>query len=344
MDDSSSKRDSSIPRDLDRTRFGPGATVTGSAGSYKIDRIIGSGAAAHVASARNVETDDRVAIKCLRPEALAYPEVADRFAREGRAVARLRGEHVAHVLDVGEIDDQVPFLVLEYLEGEDLETHLATRRTLPIDEAVSYAIQVCWALEEAHGLGIVHRDVKPANLFLAVQPDGSRVLKVLDFGVSKVLDGVETSLTKHSTLLGTAAYMSPEQLRSSKDVDAQTDVWAVGATLYELLVGTPPFTGATVHEVMEKLATNRRELVRKARPDVPEALERVVDRALARDRKDRHATIRELADALAPFAPAPEPPAPAEPLEAPSSTTLSLIGALVFLAAAVALALAAALR
>ena len=290
-------------------RFGPGITVEGSSGRYRIDRVIGSGAAAVIASARAVGTDQMVAIKCLRSEVRVYPNIAERFAREARAVARLRGKHVAHVLDIGEIEGGLPFMVMEYLEGCDLEEYLRDSGPLPVGEAVGYIVEACSALEEAHALGIIHRDVKPANLFLAEQ-GGRRILKVLDFGVSKVLDEIDTSLTKSSTLLGTASYMSPEQLRSSKNVDARTDVWALGATLFELLVGAPPFAAASMHELMEKLACNDRALVRTSRPEVPLGLEKVIDRALSRDRDQRYATIAELARDLASFAPPPDERAP----------------------------------
>ncbi|HMA95974.1 MAG TPA: serine/threonine-protein kinase, partial [Polyangiaceae bacterium] len=224
--------------------FQPGSVLVG---KYRVVRVIGQGGMGVVVAAIHIELDTPVAIKFLLPEARNEPEVVARFAREARAAAQIKSEYVARTFDVGRLDNGSPFIVMEYLDGIDLAKRIADMGPLPIFDAVSIALQVCDALREAHALGIVHRDLKPANLFLAQRRDGSEVVKLLDFGISKLtLPGTGTagsSMTRTSSMMGSPFYMSPEQLISPKDVDPRSDIWALGATLYESLAGSPPFAG-----------------------------------------------------------------------------------------------------
>ncbi|HEX4352856.1 MAG TPA: serine/threonine-protein kinase, partial [Polyangiales bacterium] len=224
------------------------------AGKYVVERVIGEGGMGVVLAARHLELDQRVAIKFLLPEIAETGMAAERFRREARAAARIRGQHVCRVLDVGTLETGIPFMVMEYLEGRDLASELEDRGRMPVEEAVGYVLQACEALAEAHANGVIHRDLKPANLFLEACADGSRRLKVLDFGVSKSLiegtAGRQAALTKTSSLVGSPLYMSPEQLDSARDVDARTDIWALGVVLYELIAGHTPFNGDTIPQLV----------------------------------------------------------------------------------------------
>ncbi|HEV7557208.1 MAG TPA: serine/threonine-protein kinase, partial [Kofleriaceae bacterium] len=212
------------------------------AGKYRIDRILGRGGMGIVASAAHVHLHNKVALKFLEPSFVADAKVVERFVREARAVAGLRGEHVCRVTDVGALDNGTPFIVMELLEGTDLARLLKTG-PVPVQRACSYVLQACVGVAEAHALDIVHRDLKPANLFLTHRPDGTPLVKVLDFGIAKAptTNGDDFSLTQTAGVLGSPGYMSPEQLRSSHDVDRRTDIWSLGVILYELVSGHPPF-------------------------------------------------------------------------------------------------------
>jgi serine/threonine-protein kinase len=227
-----------------------------------------------------------------------------RFAREARAAVKIKSEHVARVTDVGTLETGAPYMVMEYLEGQDLSALLA-RGPLPVEQAVDYLLQACEAIAEAHALGIVHRDLKPANLFLARLPGGIQSVKVLDFGISKLtgLSGSsgQDSATRTKALLGSPLYMSPEQMQSSKDVDARSDIWALGVILYELIAGASPFTADTMPELILKIMSTAPVPLRSVRSDVPEGVEAAVMRCLAKDRLQRFQTVGELAGALAAF-------------------------------------------
>lgn len=280
-----------------------GATV---AEKYVIERVIGKGGMGVVVAARHVELDQRVAIKFLLPEIAEHPTAAKRFRREARAAARLRGDHACRVLDVSSLENGIPYMVMEYLEGCDLSTELARRKRLPSSEAVDYMLQACDALAEAHASGIVHRDLKPSNLFLAMRADCSRKLKVLDFGVSKFLtdsDAGHMGLTHTASFIGSPLYMSPEQLASSKDVDARTDIWALGAVLYELIAGRSPFLADTVPQLVDVLLRTQPPSFDSLGVRAPDGLEQVVLLALAKQREQRYASVLDFARALAPFAP-----------------------------------------
>ncbi len=276
-------------------------------GKYRIDRILGTGGMGAIVAARHLQLDELVAIKFLLPEALANEEAVARFAREARAAVKIKSEHVVHVTDVGTLETGAPYMVMEYLEGCDLAAWLRDKGPLPIEQAVEFVLQACEAIAEAHGLGIVHRDLKPSNLFCIRRSDGLHSIKVLDFGISKVLglrDSVpELSMTKTSAVIGSPLYMSPEQLRSSRDVDARTDIWAIGIILYELLVGAAPFLGQNLPEICMKIGTERAPSIRATRSEAPAALDAVIVRCLEKSRENRYPNVAELAQALSEFGP-----------------------------------------
>jgi serine/threonine protein kinase len=273
---------------------------------YIVESIIGEGGMGLVVAARHVELDQRVAIKLLLPVIAQQGTAAERFRREARSAARIRSDHVCRVLDVGTLPTGVPYLVMEYLEGGDLATELERRTRLPVLEAIEYVLQACEGLAEAHAVGIVHRDLKPANLYLAKRSDGSRRVKLLDFGVSKALDdsGADMhKLTQTSTLVGSPLYMSPEQLSSSRDVDVRTDIWALGAVLYELLIGKPPFTGGNIPQLVHSVVNEPHPSAEQQDHSLPRGIDAVITRALAKRRDERYPSIAEFASDLAPFAP-----------------------------------------
>ncbi|MFT3923680.1 MAG: protein kinase [Myxococcales bacterium] len=288
----------------------PVATGQIIANKYVVERVLGEGGMGVVIAAWHTGLDQRVAIKLLLRERLQHDESAiERFQREARAAARIRSQHVCRVLDTGALDDGTPFLVMEYLEGMDLADELAQRGKLPAVEAVRIVREACEALSEAHGCGIVHRDLKPANLFMVQRPDGGRLLKVLDFGVSKSLSSSGTphrTLTKTASLVGSPIYMSPEQLNSSRDVDGRTDIWALGIILYELLTGRTPFYGETIPQLVTAVLTTEAEPLSSLGLNLPVGLEGIVMRALKKSRDERYASAQEFSQALLPFAPTPQ--------------------------------------
>ncbi|MFZ5896537.1 MAG: serine/threonine protein kinase [Myxococcota bacterium] len=275
------------------------------AGRYRIVRVLGAGGMGVVVAARHQDLDTLVAIKMLRPEVLSNRDVVARFAAEAKAAVRIKSEHVARVTDVGALPDGAPYMVMEYLEGSDLAALVEQSGPLPIEDAVDYVLQACEALTEAHCLGIVHRDLKPGNLFLTRRADGSEIVKVLDFGISKSADGAgaSASLTGTGAILGSPTYMSPEQLSSSKTVDRRTDIWALGVILHQIISGQLPFRADTLPELFMAIVQNQPPPLRSLRPDVPPGLAAVVLRCLEKDRTRRFENVGELAVALAPFAP-----------------------------------------
>jgi eukaryotic-like serine/threonine-protein kinase len=270
------------------------------AGKYAIVRVLGEGGMGVVFEATHVRLQQRVAVKMLLPEMVAEEVIVTRFEREARAAAQLRGRHVASVTDVDVTSDGLPYMVMELLEGHDLQTELEQRGRLPVEYAVDYVLQACAAMVEAHGLGIVHRDLKPSNLFVEREGDQC-VVKVLDFGISKVESEAGVKLTTAETVMGTALYMSPEQVRSSRSVDARSDIWSLGVILYELLSGQPPWLG-TVTQLAAAIVTEDPPELR-GHCDVPEGLAAIVHRCLRRDVNERFSDVVELALALAPYAP-----------------------------------------
>ena len=273
---------------------------------YAIESVLGAGGMGVVARARHLVLGTAVVVKLLRaPD--AEEESVRRFLREARAGAALDSEHIVRVLDAGLFAGR-PYLVLEHLDGRDLAQELAARGALPLEEAVSHVLQVCEALATAHAGGIVHRDIKPANLFLTRSADGSPLVKVLDFGIAKAAadSGIATldaGLTHTSAIMGSPRYMSPEQLEHTAAVDARTDVWSLGAVLYELCAGRPAFDAPTLAAVATAILTRPPTPLVELRPDVPEGLARVISRCMEKDREARVPSVAELARALVPYAP-----------------------------------------
>ena len=279
----------------------PGAML---AGKYRIERVIGQGGMGVVVQAHHLSLDEKVAIKLLLPGALGNPSAVERFAREARAASKIKSEHVARVIDVGELDTGSPYMVMEYLEGRDLSSLLTERGAIAVDLAVLYVLQACEALAEAHSLGIVHRDIKPANLFLANRPSGPPAIKVLDFGISKsTLSTEHANLTKTTAVMGSPLYMSPEQMQSSKNVDARSDIWSLGIVLYELVTGQVPFQADTLPELVLAVVQREPPALETMQSNLPADFSAVVRRCLAKDPSVRYASVGELAADLARFGP-----------------------------------------
>ena len=298
------------------------------AGKFQIERVLGEGGMGYVVAARHLQLGQMVALKFMREDVLT-DEYRSRFLREARNTVRLKSKHVSRVLDVGALDGGTPYMVMEYLEGTDLSALLQKRGPFPPAEACEYIIQACEAIAEAHGHGIVHRDLKPANLFLTRGSGGEPVVKVLDFGVSKVLElgvddtspggrrgHIDSVVTKATDLLGSPSYMSPEQVVSARDADALSDVWSLGIILFRLISGKAPFTGNSLGDLIQNIIHGPMPNLRDLRPDLPEGLEHVLFRCLERD-KTRRPDVIELARLLAPYA---------GPNVAPSLERIAILG------------------
>lgn len=269
------------------------------AGKYRVEQRLGEGGMGVVISARHLELGTPFAIKLLR----AKDSDKNRFLREAQAASQIESEHVARVLDVGRLENGRPFIVMEHLRGSDLSQRLAEVGRLPLAIAVAYILQACAALAETHALGIVHRDIKPSNLFLVRRRDGSEIVKVLDFGISKLTRSLgEASLsrtaTAESTVMGSVAYMAPELLQSSARADARSDIWSLGVVLFELVTGTKPFDGDSAVAVAARIAASPPNALRTVVPDAPRALEAVIERCLAKDPDARFPNIAALVGAL----------------------------------------------
>lgn len=273
-------------------------------GKYRLVREIAAGAMGRVLEAEHLLLERSVAIKLVAstPDA----RTRRRMMQEARSAQQLSNEHVVRVFDVGLFGDH-PFIVMELLKGCDLATLLAERGPLPVEDAVDYVLQACVGMAEAHATGVIHRDLKPSNLFLSRNAAGKNLIKIVDFGISKV---GESSALEHATgertadgsLLGSPYYMSPEQLRNATRVDARTDVWALGVTLFQLLSGTFPFEGETVNEVSASIFTEPPRDLCALSPQVPQSLRQVIARALAKRPEERIPSVSALAAELAPFA------------------------------------------
>jgi eukaryotic-like serine/threonine-protein kinase len=274
------------------------------ADKYRVEEILGQGGMGIVVAAWHLELEQRVAVKFLLPEYAENKEAAERFRREARAAVKIQSEHVARVVDVGTMPGGIPYMVMEFLSGHDLATELERSGKFSIDQAVDSVFQTCLAIAEAHSKGVIHRDLKPANLFLTSRADGSRLVKVLDFGISKSIQGgsmPEMALTRTSIMVGSPLYMSPEQLESSKQADERSDIWSLGVILFELLTGTLPFTGDSLPQLVRSVLTGKYARAKELRTDVPDRLSQVIDRCLEIDKEKRIRNIADLADALAPF-------------------------------------------
>jgi serine/threonine protein kinase len=266
---------------------------------YRIERVLGRGGMGVVFLARNLQLGQRVAIKFLVNEPTRA--LTTRLLMEARAAARLRSDHVVRVFDVAETETGAPYVVMEYLEGQCLAEVLRRTPDLPVPRVVGWVLEVCEGLALAHHHAIVHRDLKPANLFLERCPNGSSRIKILDFGVAKLLREAGLSHTTHP--VGSPSYMAPEQLANAPDMDARTDIWAVGIVLYELLTGKTPFQAGSILELAIKLRDMAHVPARVLRPGLPKALSEAIDVCLEKQRENRWASVAELAAALGPFGP-----------------------------------------
>jgi serine/threonine protein kinase len=269
------------------------------AGKYRVDKILGIGGMGMVVQAINLDLDQKVALKFMLPQALESPEASARFLREARAAGKLTGEHICRVMDVGKFPGGAPYIVMEYMEGYDLMTLLKRRGPLPISEAVDYILQACEGMAEAHALGIVHRDLKPDNLFLATRADHTKIIKVLDFGISKA--AVTGLATKTGDVLGSPAYMAPEQMQATKDVDARADIWSLGVVLHQLLCGKMAFTGDTLPQLCMAVMHEPVKHLTTLRADIPPPLADAVMKCLDKERDGRYRDVSEFAQAIAPF-------------------------------------------
>ncbi|MCC6746565.1 MAG: protein kinase [Deltaproteobacteria bacterium] len=278
--------------------------------TYRVERLVGEGGMGTVYEASHLRVRRRFAVKVLAPAISSNPEAVARFRREAEITSELGHPNIVEVLDFNHTEDGTPYLVMEYLDGEDLASYLLRRGALALDEAVAIFSQAASALEAAHRRGVVHRDLKPPNLFLCQSADGgpSR-LKILDFGISKVL-GSASVLTGSEVVLGTPSYMAPEQAEGrSAEVDHRTDVFAMGAILYEMLTGRPPFVGESTLAVLYNVVHGQAPPLSTQRPDLAEAVGHVIDRALSKSPARRFGSMREMADALASAAAQPRPTA-----------------------------------
>jgi serine/threonine-protein kinase len=266
------------------------------AGKYRLERELASGGMGAVWVARHLQLDAPVALKFMSPALPDSAAARARFAREARAAARLRGPHVVQVLDHG-VDGDIPYIVMELLEGEHLGERLKRERRLSLCATADIATQVGKALGRAHRAGIVHRDLKPANVFLG-QLDDEVIVKLLDFGIHKVIGPRDAETTGSDVLMGSPQYMSPEQARGSKNVDHRADLWSLGAILYRALTGVPAFDGVSAVDVIVQICTSAVPVASRAAPDLPPDLDAFFFRALARDPDRRFASALEMTDAF----------------------------------------------
>jgi serine/threonine-protein kinase len=271
---------------------------------YRVDRLVGAGGMGIVMAAHDVMLDRSVAVKFLHGLNSSTEEANSRFKREARAMAKLHSEHVVHVLDVGTLPSGEPYMVMEYLEGIDLAQLVKQRGFLPVTDAVDYILSACEAVAEAHVQGIIHRDLKPSNLYLAKRRDGTSTLKLLDFGIAKIATDTSEyaqSFTTTTALLGSPVYMSPEQLQCSRDADVRADIWSLGAIVYRLVSGRPPFAATTMPQLCTLIMTTSPQPLTQLVADLPPGLDAAVLRCLEKNPDDRFENVAELARALAPF-------------------------------------------
>jgi serine/threonine-protein kinase len=275
-------------------------------GKYKIEKILGEGGMGAVARATHVVLGGTLALKFMNPQFMTFPGAVERFVNEGRASKAIKSDHVLPVTDVGLLPNGTPYLLMECLYGLDLADLLARDGPsgLPIPRAVHFVVQILRGLQAAHAIGIIHRDMKPSNCFVVTHDGEEDFVKILDFGISKVVQPGSSSLTQTNSALGTPLYMSPEQARSPRDVDSRSDLYSVGVILYELLCGHTPFFSESGEftEILFQLFTADPPPIQQTRPDLPDDLAAIVHKALAREPSERYVTALELAEALVPFA------------------------------------------
>jgi serine/threonine-protein kinase len=274
-------------------------------GRYRVLKKLGEGGMGAVYEAHHELIGKRLALKCLHAQFLSHKEVVERFYREANAATAVGNEHIIEVSDVGTFDDGSPYIIMEFLDGVEFGKLLDTVGSLPVARLVRIVTQVCDALGAAHARGIVHRDMKPENVYLVKRGTDSDFVKVLDFGISKMKESNESltgpSLTKTGTALGTPYYMPPEQAQGLRDVDHRADIYAVGVILYQGLTGRLPFDAESYPALMVKIMTDTPVPIEQLRSDVPSALAAVVTKAMCRDRAQRFSSTAELAEALRPF-------------------------------------------
>ena len=273
------------------------------AGKYKVLGLLGRGGMAEVYAAEHLQLHHTVAIKFLSPRADFNSQMITRFLQEARATVRLTSEHVTRVLDLGTLDSGLPYIVMEHLEGHDFNHLIETRGRFSVTETVASIVQACEALAEAHAMGVVHRDLKPSNLFLTQRPDDRWFVKVLDFGIAKIHEECGgQGITTTSDVFGTPSYMSPEQIRSAKQVDARTDIWSLGLILAECLTGKAVYRGPTKFGILTAIVADPVPSLHLEEVGAPPELEEVIVRCLQKDPADRYQSVAELAQALLPFA------------------------------------------
>jgi len=265
----------------------------------RFERLLGYGSIGVVVAART-RAGEVVAVKTLSAEHSSDAEQRQRLLREAAAAQRLSSEHVVRILDVGERpEDGAPYLVMEYLTGDAVDEVLRVRGRFTPAFALECVRQLLDALSEAHAIGLIHRDVKPSNMFLHVRDDGRPLIKVLDFGLVKDLLTKQIGrITGSGCVMGTPAYMAPEQLCAEKKLDARVDVWAVGVTYYELLTGELPFCGRTIPQLLGAILDDSPRSVRASYPEIDDRVDAVIQRCLAKSPAERYASACELADAL----------------------------------------------
>jgi serine/threonine protein kinase len=273
------------------------------AGKYRALRVIGSGAMGVVVQVAALATGEIAALKFLRPSVVRHPSAAARFLRETEVSRKIKSPHAVAISDVGTLASGSPYMVMEYLEGINLEQLLFGDALLPLDRACDLALQAALGLAAAHAVGVIHRDVKPANLFLTRGPDGAELLKILDFGISKVLDlEPGQQLTRTQTSIGSPQYMSPEQMRSARSVDFRTDQWALGVVLYRMATGQLPFQADTLPRLCGMVLEANFLPVAVVRPELPPDFAATVERCFRRRPDERFADMAALAEAFVPFA------------------------------------------
>jgi serine/threonine-protein kinase len=269
-------------------------------GKYRVESLLAEGGMGIVILATQLQLARRVAIKFLRATARQAEGVLEQFEREAKLAAQIKSEHVVRVHDVGVLPALGPYMVMEYLEGENLGSLLG-HGPLPVPEAVDYVLQACDALAEIHALEIVHRDVKPDNLFLARRPPHAPIVKLIDFGISKATPRRGARGEWTSETLGTPAYMSPEQLDTGV-ADERGDIWSLGVVLYELVTGRLPFDAPDLPELCTNILTTQPTRPSQLRPDLPIEIERAILRCLAKDPAERIGSVLDLAQLIGPYA------------------------------------------
>jgi serine/threonine-protein kinase len=288
---------------------GPGGTQPGLrsgatlGGKYRLLRLIGEGGMGEVYEAQHLVVGRRFAVKFLHAHLAHHGDALTRFRREAQAAGALESEHIAAVVDLDAAEDGAPFLVMEYLQGESVAELLRREGPLPVTRAVGIVLQACRGLEVAHAAGIVHRDLKPDNLFSVRRADGSELVKILDFGIAKLVrDDAPAGLTRSGAMVGTPFYMAPEQARGEKNLDARVDVYALGVILYELLSLAKPHPGDSHNAILAHILTEPITPLERLRTGLPSGLLAVIERTLSNSRDARPSTVAGLARELVPFA------------------------------------------